>query len=49
MYGDNMVKSRTWTYILKGMWNDLLHFPVINSSGNMEQFLSLYPVPKARY
>ena len=34
---------------LKGVWNNLLHFPVINSSCNMELFLSLYPVPKARY
>ena len=26
---------------LKGMWNDLGHFPVINSSCNMAQFLSV--------
>ena len=31
---------------MKGMWSDLLHFPVPNSSCNMEQFSSLYPVPQ---
>ena len=34
---------------LKGMWNDHLHVPVINSPCNMEQFSSLYPVPKTWY